>query len=379
MRGVSTIALFALVALIAAPALAVTITLNDGTPSFIRSSAYDGATADDGDTDNPTSLPSFGAVNATVGGSSSTTGYTLSNAGFEFAFGHARTGTRSAYSESDGSLNFSVDVDSGFVLEGDYSAIDADGRWTAMEVHLYDRTAGDYLFQNLQRSNATPDESFTLGREEGDLSPELQGSLTGNLLAGHQYQLYFIVDIWNSGDEDATPASASGTLRLTLVPEFTACGDGIDNDGDGFTDYVGGDPGCADSEDLSENDPTLPCDDGADNDSDGRIDFDPLTYASPGDRYTAPAGSGDPGCQSPSYLTESPQCQDGIDNDADGNTDYDAGYSANGSADPTDPDLQCVGMPWKNREANPSSCGIGVELASLLPPLIWIWRRRSRC
>ncbi len=128
---------------------------------------------------------------------------------------------------------------------------------------------------------------------------------------------------------------------------------------------------------MSENDPTLPCDDGADNDSDGRFDFDPETFASPGNSSTPPAGSGDPGCQSPSYWTESPCCQDGFHNDGDGKMDYDAGYSANGSADSAGPDPQCVGMPWKNREANPASCGIGVELASLLPPLMWLWRRRS--
>ena len=379
MRGVSTIALVPLVALIATPAFAVTITLNDGGPSFIRSTAYDGATIDVSETYNPTSLPSSGTVGAGVGASSTTTDHTLSSASFEFSFDHTREGTRNAYSESDGSLNFSVDADGGYLLEGVYTAIDADGQWTAMEVHLYDRTAANYVFQNLQRSSPTPDESFTLGLEDGDLSSVLVGSPTGNLLAGHQYQLYFRMDIWNSADQDTTPATASGNLSLTFVPEFAACQDSIDNDGDGFTDFVGGDPGCADSEDLSEKDPTLACDDGADNDGDGRIDFDPATFASPGDRYTLPSGSGDPGCQTPSYWTENPQCQDGVYNDGDGKMDYDAGLSANGTADPNVPDPECLGKPWKNREAKPAStCGLGAELALLLPPLMWLSLRRRR-
>jgi hypothetical protein len=37
------------------------------------------------------------------------------------------------------------------------------------------------------------------------------------------------------------------------------------------------------------------CSDGIDNDADGRIDFDPVTFADPGDENTPPAGTGDPG------------------------------------------------------------------------------------
>ena len=117
-----------------------------------------------------------------------------------------------------------------------------------------------------------------------------------------------------------------------------------------------------------------------DSDGDGRVDFDPETYANPGDETTPPLGEGDPGCQDPSSGTESPQCQDGVDNDGDGSMDYDAGYSANGSpTDPPVPDPQCVAKPWRNREAAyPRSsypCGLGAELALLLPALMWMRRR----
>ena len=103
---------------------------------------------------------------------------------------------------------------------------------------------------------------------------------------------------------------------------------------------------------------TRECSDGLDNDGDGLIDY-----------------LDDPGCINPSYFTESPQCQDGIDNDGDGKMDYDAGLSANGFADPAGSDPYCAGTPWVNLESLPT-CGLGAELALLLPPLMWIWRRR---
>jgi hypothetical protein len=71
-------------------------------------------------------------------------------------------------------------------------------------------------------------------------------------------------------------------------------------------------------------------------------------------------------------------CSDGIDNDGDGLIDWDGGAAWNDGTPFTDPDPQCVGKPARNKESrySPRPCGLGAELALLLPALVWMRRRR---
>jgi hypothetical protein len=132
------------------------------------------------------------------------------------------------------------------------------------------------------------------------------------------------------------------------------CEDGIDNDGDGLIDHPD-DPGCEETSDTSEQSPLLVCDDGDDNDGDTLIDY-----------------PDDPGCFFSTSKIEDPGCQDGVDNDGDGKIDFDGGLSALGYA-AADPQPQCC-YPW---QINERSCGVGAELALLLPPLMCLYRCRS--
>jgi hypothetical protein len=141
---------------------------------------------------------------------------------------------------------------------------------------------------------------------------------------------------------------AGGPQQLLVVP--FACSNGRDDDNDGLVDFPA-DPGCASAAGTSE---LLggACDDGIDNDGDGDVDH--------------PA---DLGCQTYTSATESPQCEDNVDNDGDGKVDHDGGPQA------TAPDPQCVSKPWRNKEKK-DGCGLGFEVAPLLP--LWFWLRGLR-
>jgi outer membrane protein OmpA-like peptidoglycan-associated protein len=67
------------------------------------------------------------------------------------------------------------------------------------------------------------------------------------------------------------PAPPPVATPVAVVPVVSACGDGVDNDGDGRIDYPA-DPGCTSVDDDDETDPAQ-CKDGVDNDGDGLTDY----------------------------------------------------------------------------------------------------------
>jgi len=74
-------------------------------------------------------------------------------------------------------------------------------------------------------------------------------------------------------------------------------------------------------------------------------------------------------------LVEPPACGNGLDDDGDGGIDFDGGASHNGGAPLAAPDADCVGRPHRSRETR-DACGIGAELALLLPALALLARPR---
>ena len=65
--------------------------------------------------------------------------------------------------------------------------------------------------------------------------------------------------------------NCSTTVVVTAAPPDPQCSDGVNNDGDAWTDYPN-DPGCSDANDDSEG-PNPQCSDGVDNDGDGDTDY----------------------------------------------------------------------------------------------------------
>jgi hypothetical protein len=224
MRRLSMIAVLAVVVLVAAPAaFAVTITLNGAGTSYIRTVADAGTLTASVLTVNPASLPTAGAPPPAVDGANvASTTYNLSNASFNLTFSHDRGAAYASFAQSYGHIFFSPATDVNYVLSGAYSSNATDtGTSTFMTAEIYDYSTSDSVFINGQYSVTTSGESFVLGQTGGDSSNQLAGSLTGSLIAGHQYDLYFMDYINSTPNAATTAAQATGYLNLTFVPEPT--------------------------------------------------------------------------------------------------------------------------------------------------------------
>jgi len=145
----------------------------------------------------------------------------------------------------------------------------------------------------------------------GDLGPRRVGTLSLAITGPGELRL--------EGGEAVDAGLALASLPASTLGTFaggTICSDGVDNDGDGLTDFPA-DPGCLDADGVREN----------------------------------------------------PQCDDDVDNDGDGTIDWDGGGTGA-------PDPECVDRAHRNNEQ--PGCGLGAELAALLPALAALRRRRVR-
>jgi subtilisin family serine protease len=140
--------------------------------------------------------------------------------------------------------------------------------------------------------------------------------------------------LFNATTKDKVTASSSINDHLLFVdgggsappPPPPACSNGVDDDGDGLTDFPA-DPGCSSTSDNDEfNAPAPPpaaCSNGVDDDGDGLTDFpaDPgCSSTSDNDEFNAPA-------------PPPPACSNGVDDDGDGLTDFPADPGCSSTSD----------------------------------------------
>jgi hypothetical protein len=150
---------------------------------------------------------------------------------FDYDFSHARPGTDRSYSQTYADvLRFTVGPqDTTYAVSGKYTATDvgAPGR-VYLESYLRHVDAATLLFRDVSGSNATTNESFTLGvANDGDVALENinTGSLTGTLLAGQTYEFHFNSFIFAFPEGDSgTSAEGCVTLSIGGATGGGACG-----------------------------------------------------------------------------------------------------------------------------------------------------------
>lgn len=175
--------------------------------------------------------------------------YDLSDASFSFDFSHSLavgsvvwncdeigcypletpSGASSAYAVADIAFVPLTNVD--YQLSGFFNISGFSFNGVQLAVELCDNTGGvicganPLLFSTNQFSTSTMNESFVLGAHGGDTTDELDGSLTGSLLAFHTYSIHLYAAFgseWGVNSYDYP--SATGEVKLAFVPEPGTCG-----------------------------------------------------------------------------------------------------------------------------------------------------------
>lgn len=123
---------------------------------------------------------------------------------------HSRPGTGSSLAQTLLFLNFTA-IDNGtYELSGYYDVTDVgDPGRTTLYGQFYDITASESLFWN-ESESLLSNASHELG-----VSGFMFGSLTGNVIAGHEYQFYGFATI-HAYPDDNSGASAVGNITLKI-------------------------------------------------------------------------------------------------------------------------------------------------------------------
>jgi len=176
------------------------------------------------DQNNTVALP-FSEIRTIIssGGTSATVDYDLSVddnfAVFDFSINLHREGSSGdSQSQVAGDIFFQVSEISNYNFSGFFDLI-GDKRIT-MGLDLRDLTVSGglsgYVYQSLQRSLTTQNESFIINDLGGDGSNALIGDMTGLLLPGHEYVLGYNFDIITSGGSTDDGADALGGFDFSI-------------------------------------------------------------------------------------------------------------------------------------------------------------------
>lgn len=223
LSGCATVLVFALVAWVPVrTATAYTITLNGGGTTELLTRGNDRVDERVEEFAYPTVLSYSYTSTSIDGGSSSRSVYGLSNDGFNITFDHSRTSPKFSEGRSWGYIYFSVDQDVTYSAAGAYSAIDPSGLLIFQNAWLHDLDLASDTFKYAQGSASTPNESLILGEAGGDGATNIVqiGSLTGTLIAGHEYRFWYdhYIQAWPSSGASAT-SSGYVSLSFSAIPE----------------------------------------------------------------------------------------------------------------------------------------------------------------
>ena len=129
-------------------------------------------------------------------------------------------------------MQFSVDANISYEATGHLLMTDVStAGHVVLQSTLLDVTANNWVFYSRQDSYTTVDESFVLGGSGGDSVNTFSGSLTGTLIAGHNYEWFYQHYSASSPGGDGG-AAAIGSINLKFgdggtgfhgVPEPTSC------------------------------------------------------------------------------------------------------------------------------------------------------------
>ena len=145
--------------------------------------------------------------------------YAFTSDRLNLAINQTRTGEYSRFGDAHGDILFTPTITGTYAASGTYAVTDTTAPgYVVINASLYDRTDGQFRFDDAQTNYVTPNTQFTLGGATGDGGNRVIGSLTGPLVAGHTYELKygFFTQAYPEADGGAT---AVGQLTLNLTPE----------------------------------------------------------------------------------------------------------------------------------------------------------------